>query len=135
MSGYDLFTNTMIGVATTLILSCGVAVCCKLRQRYSHAPEGTPLPPQNQNTAPTAIQVQPTAPYYYPSTNQRYTVYMPQSYYPQMQPSAYQSYPPQTQPYPPQTQSYPPQTQSYPPQTQSYPPQTQPNYTMNPLAV
>jgi hypothetical protein len=118
MSGYDLFTDTMIGVAGALILSCGVAVCCKLCLRR-HAPEGTPLPPTAPIQAqPTAIQVQPT---YYPSTNQRYTVYMPQSYYPQMQPSAYQA--------------DPPQTQSYPPQTQSYPPQTQPNYTMNPLAV
>jgi hypothetical protein len=104
MSGYDLFTNTMIGVATTLVLSCGVACCCRFRRS-----EGTPLPPDTV--------VQPTAPpappmIYYPNAPQRYVVYMPQqNYYPQVQPSAFQPYPSQTQPYPSQTQPYPSQTQ------------------------
>ncbi len=85
----DLFTNTISGAAAMLVLSCGVAFCCRLRRRV---PEGTPHPPVD-----TIVQVQPTAPsmVYYPNAPQRYVVYMPQqNYYPQVQPPAFQPYPP-----------------------------------------
>jgi hypothetical protein len=118
MSGNnELFTNTMLGLAGTLIVSCSVAFCCRLRRQLRGPPEGTPLPPRSQQSIDTVVQVQPTAPpappvisnnpvIYYPNSQQRYTVYMPppsQFYYPQTQPPAFQPYQPTytTNPYPP----------------------------------